>query len=131
MGDRGEVLIEDEGVYLYSHWGADVLPQLVARALAREARWGDPEYLAAIVAREMLEPNLDTNIGFGIGSTPHGDRRRRITIRCRSDDGREVVYEDREWLDKGNKRYNTVFEGPFEEYIDAYHPDNDNDHDLE
>ena len=37
MGDRGQIKITAQGLpdlYLYTHWGANSLPQVVANALA-------------------------------------------------------------------------------------------------
>lgn len=86
MGDRGHVKIEstfdNPPVYLYTHWGANELPQTVARAIARRERWDDPEYLARIVFEQMIH-DLSTfgkETGLGIGTQAHGDVWRIVTL---------------------------------------------------
>lgn len=61
MGDRGNVLIGDlnSRVFLYTHWGGSILPQVVQTALQREERWGDAPYLARIVFAEMIREGMD------------------------------------------------------------------------
>jgi hypothetical protein len=76
MGARAQVLIKDEGVYLYTHWGSGELIDDVKRALASQAgrnRWGDPEYLARIIFNVMQGYEHASEFGFGISTTRHGD----------------------------------------------------------
>ncbi len=76
MGARAQVLIKDEGVYLYTHWGSGELLDDLKRALASQAgrnRWGDPEYLARIILNVMQGYEHGAEFGFGIGTTKHGD----------------------------------------------------------
>jgi hypothetical protein len=82
MGDRAQVHIEDTGVYLYTHWGGHELPKSVSSALAREARWGDPEYLTRIIFDEMTEESHGSSTGHGIGDAQHGDVYRVIHVNC-------------------------------------------------
>lgn len=103
MGSRAQVHIVDTGVWLYTHWGATTLPQTVANALARDARWNDPEYLARIIFDQMTERSGDTT-GHGIGMQQHGDVYRVVHINCsegtvtleygsiRGDESAEVEY---------------------------------------
>jgi len=84
MGDRGQVLIKDEGVYLYTHWSATELVETVKTALAKRRRWDDPEYLARIIFNEMTKGSEMEETGYGIGSSKHGDIWRLITIDCSS-----------------------------------------------
>lgn len=76
MGSRAQILIEDEGVYLYTHWGADNLKEdlkaILDTSKARN-RWNDPEYLARIIFSEMIKNDINGETGFGIGSSEHGD----------------------------------------------------------
>jgi hypothetical protein len=108
MGDRGQVFIEDEGVWLYTHWGATGLIDDVKRALAKKWRWDDPEYLARIILEEMVGPTqYGTETGFGIsGEGPHGDEWRIITVNCKE---KTITIQDNE----GNPRSYT-----FENFID-------------
>ena len=83
MGDRGQVFIADEGIYLYTHWGATELIDLVRVSLAKRDRWDDPEYLARIIFCAMIKGDEDGTTGYGIGTTKHGDIWRLITINCK------------------------------------------------
>ena len=82
MGDRGQVLIKDEGVYLYTHWSATELVETVKTALAKRRRWDDPEYLARIIFNEMTKGSEMEETGYGIGSSKRGDIWRLITVDC-------------------------------------------------
>lgn len=90
MGDRSQCHIEDTGVYLYTHWGGVNLPQVVSDALAREARWNDPEYLTRIIFDQMTEGSHGSETGHGIGNAQHGDVYRVVHINCSE---REVTVE--------------------------------------
>jgi len=84
MGDRGQVRLVSEGspdIYLYTHWGATELPEVVANALARgKGRWGDDEYLNRIIFTEMIKDDVMSETGFGIGTAEHGDVWRVVTV---------------------------------------------------
>jgi len=84
MGDRGQVRLVSEGspdIYLYTHWGATELPEVVADALKRgKGRWGDDEYLNRIIFTEMIKDDVMSETGFGIGTAEHGDVWRVVTV---------------------------------------------------
>lgn len=83
MGDRGQVHIKDEGVWLYTHWGAYELVDNVRAALAKKWRWDDSEYLARIVFDQMVGDKHGQENGLGISSRgPHGDEWRIIELDC-------------------------------------------------
>jgi hypothetical protein len=96
MGDRGQVLIKDTGVYLYTHWAGYRLKEDVKRALKRKQRWNDDEYLARIIFDEMkrlgkdkekdymtFAPTDTGETGYGIGTILHTDLNNPlITIDC-------------------------------------------------
>jgi len=83
MGDRGQVLILEGDVYLYTHWRATELIETVRKALTRgKGRWNDPEYLARIIFSEMVRDDIDGLTGYGIGTQQHGDVWRLVTINC-------------------------------------------------
>jgi hypothetical protein len=105
MGDRGQVLIKDEGIYLYTHWGATELTETVRRAMAKRRRWDDPEYLARIIFDEMIGKEQGQETGFGISKNKHGDVWKLITVDCKP---QKVTVEE---------HGKTKFKGTFEEFI--------------
>jgi hypothetical protein len=100
MGDRGQVKIVAKGspdLYLYTHWGAEFLPNLVANALDRgRSRWGDNEYLNRVIFSEMIEEDVQGLLGFGIGFSEHGDVWRVVEINYddQTVDVRDLDYEN-------------------------------------
>ena len=87
MGDRANIVVrnsrfEDNGVWLYSHWGGSDLWRVLQTALGREQRWGDDAYLTRIIFCEMMltevraghtdaaEIVLRGETGYGIGTGP-------------------------------------------------------------
>ncbi|MBA7623560.1 hypothetical protein ES703_30957 [subsurface metagenome] len=101
MGDRGQVLMVDEKVYLYTHWNATELAETVRRALARRQRWSDSEYLARIIFCEMVGDDVKGETGFGIGTGRHGDIWREVSVDCEKqivtikdrDESKEYTFE--------------------------------------
>jgi hypothetical protein len=85
MGARAQVLIKDEGVYLYTHWGSGNIVADVRTALRSGAgrnRIDDPEYLARIIFDVMQAGEHGTETGFGIGTSEHGDIDILVTVDC-------------------------------------------------
>ena len=80
MGDRGEVKIEPMGIYLYTHWGAADLPNIVKTALLKgQERWNDPPYLARVIFQEMVGDD-ESITGYGIQIDHQEDVWRLITV---------------------------------------------------
>jgi len=100
MGDRGQVKITAQGnpdLYLYTHWGAESLPETVAHALGRgRGRWDDDEYLNRIIFSEMIQGDVLGETGYGIGFGEHGDVWRVVEINYdnRTVAVRELNYDD-------------------------------------
>ena len=122
MGDRGHIVVHDQfnetPVVLYAHWGATRLPEVLARALAMEARWGDAEYLARIIFDKMHQLTSSETTSLGIGTEIHGDAWRVINV-----DTKEQMVTFREeggysTDEHGGEEYS------FEEFIEAFQPDN-------
>lgn len=94
MGSRAQVKIvngNDPALYLYSHWQADALPELVKSALARKLRWDDPEYLARIIFDEMTKGRQGEETGYGISTVQNVDILFLVVV----DVGRQTVHIDR------------------------------------
>jgi len=107
MGDIGQVLIKDTGVYFYTYWYGSELQKYVKVALAKRLCWDAPEYLARIIFDEMQSTyHFGQGTGLGIGTELHdGIVHPLIVIDCGN---QEVV------LKKGNKKLKTY---SFEEFI--------------
>jgi hypothetical protein len=83
MGSRAQVLIEDEGVYLYTHWGSATIEEDLKKWIPlAKGRWKDPEYFARVIFSNMIREHMDGETGFGIGGSEHGDIDTLITINC-------------------------------------------------
>jgi len=94
MGARAQVLIEDEKVYLYTHWGADTVFDDVKQAITSpqgKGRADDPEYLARIIFEVLVGDERGTETGFGIGTSKHGDIEKLVTVNCEE---QTVTFED-------------------------------------
>lgn len=83
MGARAQVKIEDTGVFLYTHWGSGEIVEDVRKAIRWGKRLDDPEYLARIVFDQMKKGDIG-ELGFGIGTSQHGDIEMLVSINCRA-----------------------------------------------
>ncbi len=98
------------GVYLYTHWEADELPDIVKRGLAKKWRWDNGCYLAHIIFDEMVGiKGHGQETGFGICTTQHHDIECLITVDC----AKQTVEIDRSMY--GGKKENPV---SFEKFIE-------------
>jgi hypothetical protein len=89
MGCRGQVQIigvcgdnKESSVYLYTHWGAEELPETVRNALSKGWRWDDADYLARIIFDEMIDSDQGMETGYGICCRQHGDIECLVTVNC-------------------------------------------------
>lgn len=80
MGDRGQILIKDTGIYLYTHWSGYTLKKILQTALQRKQRWNDVEYLTRIIFCEMIGDDIKGETGYGIGNIEHGDLNNPLLI---------------------------------------------------
>ena len=70
-------------MYLYTHWGGLTILEDVAAGLVKgKKRWKDCEYLTRIIFDSLIGDRVynDHTIGFGIGTTQHGDIDKLVTI---------------------------------------------------
>ena len=111
MGDRGQVKIlqwdEEQAVYLYTHWGASELKDLVKQVLARRLRWDDNGYLARMIFSQMVKDDLDGELGYGITTNQAGDAWITIEVDCENNQITVTEYDE------------TTFTGTFEEFISS------------
>src|SRR5438552_15962373 len=113
MGDRGQILMKNSSVTLYSHWGASELVEDVRSALQKKARWDDEEYLTRIIFCQMIKGDEDGETGYGIGASVHGDIWRLIIIDV---DAQTIEVKNNEKVD---------FSGSFEDFIKWEEPVDD------
>lgn len=98
MGERGQILIEDCGVYLYTHWEGDNLRKILATALAKKWRWSDPEYLARIIFDVMVGKYQGEETSYGIGTKLHGDLNYPLLkVNCKKETVYSLGDDDEEW----------------------------------
>lgn len=107
MGDRGDVCVKDgkKRVYLYTHWSACDLPQIVKDALVKKWRWDDAPYLARIIFDEMTKDSHGEETGYGISTEPAGDGWRTVEV--------DVKEQTVRIIDNGTEE----FDAKFEDYI--------------
>lgn len=84
MGARAQVKIKDTGVYLYTHWGAGRIFDDVIQAISKQWRWDDPEYLTRIIFDSMKRSDIESETGYGIGTSQHGDIEKLVVVDCAS-----------------------------------------------
>lgn len=108
MGDRAQIKITefDESVYLYTHWGASELVNLVIDVLRRNERWNDGCYLARMFFSKMIEDSITGTTGYGICTSEHSDIWRLIHVNV---DDQKISLRD---------FGEVVYEGTFEHFID-------------
>jgi len=85
MSTRSQVkIISDDfnvPIYLYQHCDGYALYKIVKNAIVRgKDRWNDPEYLARIIFSEMIKDSIMDDIGYGIGTSEHGDIEYLVTV---------------------------------------------------
>ncbi|NIS94938.1 MAG: hypothetical protein GTN97_03310 [Nitrosopumilaceae archaeon] len=107
MGSRGQILIKDTGVYLYTHYSAMKLPEMLHSALSKKLRLDDPEYLARIIFCEMVKDDLEGELNFGIDTILHDDVWLLLVVDC----------EKQKVTVKNLGQNKVVFDGSIEDYI--------------
>ena len=76
MGNRAQIAIKmsvRSKVYLYTHWNGSEHLEILRSVLARHARWDDEEYLARMIFSAMIKNDIESETGYGIGTSAHGD----------------------------------------------------------
>lgn len=88
MGCRGQIKIEETGVFLYTHWGAKTLANDLRNILKLDIaqnRIDDPEYLTRIIFSNLIKKDINGECNFGIGTSEIGDIEILITLDARND----------------------------------------------
>ncbi|WP_224332891.1 hypothetical protein [Haloprofundus halobius] len=106
MGNRGQVVIEDVGVHLYTHQESHKLEELVSQALKRgQDRWEQPDYMARIVLDDLKQSDTGTK-GYGISSTNYHHTYRTLRLDFHNLQVRmESIYDDEEDYVMGMKEF--------------------------
>ncbi len=70
MGMRRNIALDygqDKKIYLYTHWGAEGLEEVLAVSLERgRGRWGDDSYLARVISTDVTKDAGDDITGYGL-----------------------------------------------------------------
>ncbi|MDH4227112.1 MAG: hypothetical protein OEV59_05090 [Deltaproteobacteria bacterium] len=86
MGDRAQIAIKSQyekngaKVYLYGHWIGVRIYDVLKTVIKRGAQLDDAEYLARIIFCEMIKGEEDTETGYGISTSAHGDIEHPIPV---------------------------------------------------
>ena len=83
MGDRGNVKIEDSGVYLYTHWSGSELPFIVQQVLKRKERWKTYPYLTRMIFCELLTHSHNDTSHFGISTEILNNEHPIVVVNCK------------------------------------------------
>ncbi len=99
MGMRRHIALKyngkDSKIYLYTHWGADGLENVLAGSLDRaRERWGDDSYLGRIIFTDMTKRVGDELTGYGISPFVTDDEYPTIEVDLEKQTVNDVPYED-------------------------------------
>jgi len=70
MGERNYIKLENDGIYLYSHWETkEELKAVLKKALIRgKERWTDRQYLNRIIFCELIKGDVEGLTSYGLSS---------------------------------------------------------------
>lgn len=123
MGDGANIFFADSraengsftGLYLYTHWGGESLPEVVQSGLKRgKRRWGD-SYLARILFCELIKDDVLGETGFGL-STVMGDPGVHPIIRVDNTASRVSFHTDGDETDPNDTG---TYSWTYEEFVSA------------
>lgn len=100
MGMRRNIELKfpmDEGktqsIYLYTHWGAEGLEHLLAKALDQDrGRWNDPSYLARYIVSQVVDSHDDTT-GHGLAPYEVDPEFPTLVVNLKEKTVNEIPYE--------------------------------------
>lgn len=90
MGNRAEIYVHEgdaPGVYLYTHYDGDSLPQVVHRGMVSSNgrnRWDDAPYLARILFEELIRGRERQEMGYGISARRSDGRLVRVDVKAQT-----------------------------------------------
>lgn len=96
MGDRSNIVIEktygeSTRVYLYAHWAGQDIAKSALHGL-KSGRATDSDYLARVIFENMIQNDLGSETGFGIGASL-SDNEHEILVISNSTEGTVVYFE--------------------------------------
>lgn len=102
MSNRGQIVIEDVGVHLYTHRDAHKLEESAASALKRgQDRWEQPDYMARIVLDDLKNSDTGTT-GYGLSATNYPNTYRTLRLNFHNQRVRlESIYDDEDDWEMG------------------------------
>jgi len=123
IDSNGKRKSDGASVYLYQHCDGYYTPCLVAKAIKKEARWNDAEYLTRIIFDTLLEEHEENeynqHIGYGIGTSQHGDIEFLTVVDVPAQEVR--VYERINWENSIDTEKDTpTVTATFKEFADSY-----------
>lgn len=98
MGMRRNIGLDygnDKKIYLYTHWDAEGLEDVLAASLERaRGRWGDDAYLARVIASDMFKPAQDDITGYGLAPYVMDDEFPTLEVDLKAQTVNAVPFED-------------------------------------
>ena len=99
MGMRRNIALdygaEAGKIYLYTHWGAEGLEDVLAHALDRgRERWGDDSYLARIIFTDMTTEVGDDLTGYGLAPYECDPEFSTLTVDLKAHTVNSVPFEE-------------------------------------
>jgi hypothetical protein len=98
MGMRRNIILQyekDRKIYLYTHWGAEGLEDILADALDKgRSRWSDTSYLARYIFSRMTKDVGDALTGFGLSVSETTPDYKSLEVDLENKTVNDVEYED-------------------------------------
>jgi len=106
MGERRNIQLVYENrkkIFLYTHWDAEELENILRKALIRgESRWDDESYLARIIFSEMIKDDVEGTTGYGISTEEIDPEFETIVVKLKKQTVNDETFED--FINNNNKQ---------------------------
>lgn len=101
MSNPGQLVVEDVGIYMYTHRDADDLEEVLFSAMeAGQSRWDQPDYMAKIIFEELSAPT-PKDTGAGLSSIRYQGVHRTLRVDFQEELVKmESIYTDDEGYEK-------------------------------